>query len=339
MRNNHMQHLLLSCALIILFAPFAFADGWQGMNNKHSFPENFPAGKESDGRSLYITQCDRTDRTVFVGVNIDFDGNLGPAFEAAQSSSWHIGKAGTHLKDGATYSFGGREYDCKRHIVFAPENPDDFKWVSGANGWIPLRGAIRGFNLDEGQVVCRAPFDGGIHPGKLIPQSGACYFGFGGAERASQTYEVLVAKRYLDDGMLLSGADGHRRQEDGMHSCPVGYAIAGLHEDNNYLLCAKIETTGEKLIDRSGATQRADMHACPNGWVARGVHIAGNHLICAKPKNQIISHFVDGDNESPAQLHGMHVCPKKGSGSAVVGIMVGIRADRNDFLCATVEAK
>jgi hypothetical protein len=180
--------------------------------NKHSFNESFPAGREADGRRLFVTQTVHglgnvigggTDlRRLFdlvdgaaVGVTIDDGGNASPYGSPPprldDDSLWHIGKAGTHLARGVTYSYGGKEYDSTQHFVFAPPDPQKYSWVAASNGHVPPQ-AVAGWNRRERQLVARAAWEGGVHPGKLIPGSRACFIGYGGGEKGISSYEVLV---------------------------------------------------------------------------------------------------------------------------------------------------
>lgn len=181
---------------------------WQSAN-RHSFCQNLQAGKEADGRPLYVSQVERHHQ--FVGVTIVFDENGnriggGPDVFRDGGSSWHIGKAGTHLAEGMTYSYGGKEYNVgyirmpsgnnySHHTLCLTSEGEKryqsgrIKWVAASNGHIPS-GAVKGFNQKENQHVCRASWGGGVHPGKLIGDS--CFFGYGGGEKASKSYEVLV---------------------------------------------------------------------------------------------------------------------------------------------------
>lgn len=183
---------------------------WES-SQRHSFCQNFPAGREADGRKLFVSQIERRHR--FIGVNISFDENGGyssasPDLFKDGGKTWHIGKAGTHLKDGMVYSYGGKEVDvgythipqgkkyphftlCLTPSGIKKQQDQKIKWVTASNGSVP-KGAVMGFNRDEDQYVCRAKWAGGIHPGKLI-RGQACFFGYGGGEKAVKSYEVLVA--------------------------------------------------------------------------------------------------------------------------------------------------
>ncbi len=165
---------------------------WSKRCHKHSFPKSFPAGKEADGRLLYISQTNHT--TIAVGVTIDpITGIPGISYDR-HSAGWHLGKAGVHLAIGMTYSWGGDEYNGEYHWVFSPQDPEDYEWMEGVNGSFPPN-SVKGWNGNENQRIARGIWNGGVHPGKLIPSSGACYIGWGGKEIGLSRYEVLVRKR------------------------------------------------------------------------------------------------------------------------------------------------
>lgn len=67
----------------------------------------------------------------------------------------------------------------------------DYQWVAGSGGSFHPK-AVKGYNGAEAHRVCRASHRGGLHPGKLIPSSGACFIGWGGKEYGHQHYQVLV---------------------------------------------------------------------------------------------------------------------------------------------------
>lgn len=179
---------------------------WQTAN-RHSFCQNFAAGREADGRPLYVSQFSRTGiNMIGVTITIGENGDASPGLISSQGATWHVGKAGVHLKEGMTYSYGGGEYDASQfsfpqgnqyqHLTFCltelgMANPGVYSWIP-ASGGQSFPTAVKGYNTSEGQVVCRAQWAGGVHPGKLIPSSGACYFGYGGGEKAVTSYEVLV---------------------------------------------------------------------------------------------------------------------------------------------------
>lgn len=68
------------------------------------------------------------------------------------------------------------------------------RWVPASNGVVPP-GAVRG-GFEPGNpalYICRAPYAGGLHPGKIVGTS--CNFGYGGLEVLASTYEVLTHRR------------------------------------------------------------------------------------------------------------------------------------------------
>ena len=70
---------------------------------------------------------------------------------------------------------------------------DNLRWVSAAAGDIPPS-AIPGGTEAHGEVlyICRANFEGGIHPGKISHELGACIVPWGTREHYVDQYEVLT---------------------------------------------------------------------------------------------------------------------------------------------------
>lgn len=205
-----MKKIYLSLIIILSTYTLAFEPIYEWKSsNRHSFCKNFKAGYEADGKLLFISQIERHHQ--FIGISIAFDENgntNGPTPNIFKDggSSWHIGKAGTHLKNGMSYSYGGKEYNVGYFRMPSGNNYSHFtlcltkkgkkiykegriKWVRASNGNIPS-GAVKGINKKENQYVCRISWKGGVHPGKLI--NNACFIGYGGYEKSSQSYEVLV---------------------------------------------------------------------------------------------------------------------------------------------------
>ena len=166
----------------------------------------FEAGYESDGRPLHVSQAKHTKTAFGPSLSADGDSELGLGVIYHSTESWHIGKAGKHLKEGMTYSYAGKEKNIgsfslpggnsyKHHVLcltkHGKQNIDNVRWVPANKSNIPA-GAIRGFSGNERQYVCRVEYKGGYHPGKLIAQNGSCFFGYGGKEVASKSYQVLT---------------------------------------------------------------------------------------------------------------------------------------------------
>ncbi len=68
-------------------------------------------------------------------------------------------------------------------------------WVNANGGSIPSSALAGGQEHPPGKqtlYVCKAQFQGGIHPGKVRPAFHACNIGWGGMEHAVRNYEVLL---------------------------------------------------------------------------------------------------------------------------------------------------
>ena len=136
----------------------------------------------------------------------------------------------------------------------------------------------------------------------------------------------LPQEEYVDTGT----------QEQGMHACPVGFAIAGMNIDKNLFLCRRVVRNGEEnyvitIFDAGPGTQRADMHACPNGTYMRGLRADQNNLLCSydSRRGQPQDWLTEFEDTS-SQAYDMHTCPAT---SGNISFLTGIRADQNRFLC------
>ena len=70
----------------------------------------------------------------------------------------------------------------------------NYRWKSfGAPGPIPKNAIGLGVEGDGKMLyVCRAPYKGGWHPGKIRAGFKGCNIGYGGREVTVGTYDVLV---------------------------------------------------------------------------------------------------------------------------------------------------
>lgn len=88
---------------------------------------------------------------------------------------------------------------------------------------------------------------------------------------------------------VVDGRGGPPTQRNGMHACPPGMGITGLHAANNWLSCAPIlGGISSEQLDGPPPTQRENMHACPPGRVLTGVHLGNNQFICG---NKVVGHI------------------------------------------------
>lgn len=116
--------------------------------------------------------------------------------------------------------------------------------------------------------------------------------------------------------------NGTARQ--GMHACPLGMYMTGLHVNNNLLLCESLGqgyNAAEERVDKT--TSDFGMHACPQGFAMTGIHVNQNLLLCAPLRDESSLRFVDA---LPTARQEMHACPRW---LAMVGVHVG----NNHFLC------
>lgn len=71
------------------------------------------------------------------------------------------------------------------------------QWVKASGGFVPSNAFKGGMEHPPGKqilYICRAPFNGGTHPGKIRAGFGGCNIGWGGREHVVNNYEVLVKK-------------------------------------------------------------------------------------------------------------------------------------------------
>ncbi len=108
-----------------------------------------------------------------------------PICRANYNNGTHPGK----LVDGrCNISYGGKEIQVGQFQVLVGSGA---RWAGGANGSVPQGAFIGGQEPGRQLPVCRAQYNGGIHPGKLVAAN--CNFGYGGREIEARNYEVLLS--------------------------------------------------------------------------------------------------------------------------------------------------
>ena len=82
-------------------------------------------------------------------------------------------------------------------LVAASAAAADFPvlWVPATNGTVPANAIIGGNETGRTLPVCRARYNQGIHPGKVVGKN--CNFAYGGKEVLAPQYEVLVGNPNL----------------------------------------------------------------------------------------------------------------------------------------------
>jgi hypothetical protein len=95
------------------------------------------------------------------------------------------------------------------------------------NSPLPRNAVIGGGQSDADFYVCRAYYNGGLHPGKLYRDH--CNIGWGGREIINDHYEVLVSSRRLhwipaSNGAIPSGAiEGGYSNGGRIYICQADY--------------------------------------------------------------------------------------------------------------------
>ena len=128
-------------------------------------PDSYIAGKESDGKKLYICR-------VFHRGSLQI-GKIRPGF------------------GGCNIGFKGRELSKRKYQVLTLKKG---RWYAGSNGNIPYGSYIAGFYKANPLYICRVSHAGGVHIGKVRPWIKACHFGYGGKELKNPKYQVLISR-------------------------------------------------------------------------------------------------------------------------------------------------
>jgi len=141
---------------------------------------------------------------------------------------------------------------------------------------------------------------------------------------------------------FVDGDNEPPSQLNGMHSCPFGTMVTGVHVDKNLLSC--MAYLGEALtfparqdwgatIANQFAFDGTSMHWCGPGAMVRGVHVDGNGFNCQTLASWAIDQHgplgppILDRGSNPTVRNGMHTCPQ---GS----VLVGAHFSTNTFLCA-----
>lgn len=168
MPSIHRASFLLILLLVLPFvgapaaAPPAHAlVSWVAWNG--SLPPGAAAGGREPGRSLSICR-------------------------AIHEGGTHPGKV---VAGRCHFGYGGREVVASRFEVLVDQGRG--RWVAAAGGGLPDGALVGGREPGRDLVVCRAPHEGGVHPGKVVARR--CNIGWGGKEFRLADFEVLVMKR------------------------------------------------------------------------------------------------------------------------------------------------
>lgn len=154
--------------------------------------------------------------------------------------------------------------------------------------------------------------------------------------------DTPVAGIHVSRNLLLCGSGSSSgngpyldtsTQRHGMHSCPQGQFITGIHVRNNLLRCSTAFGTypaSSEIVDSRNENyrgiQQQGMHACAQGMAMTGIDVRNNALACA-PVAESIPREVDTGTVAQTGDVSIHICAR--------GPVSGIHVSRNLLLCGT----
>lgn len=86
-------------------------------------------------------------------------------------------------------TYAGKEYPISNFSVLT-SNGAQFRWVWAEGNFIPNNAIAGGFERGYPLYICRAPYNGGMHPGKIV--AGNCNIGYGGREVVMHDYQIMT---------------------------------------------------------------------------------------------------------------------------------------------------
>ncbi len=116
-----------------------------------------------------------------------------------------------------------------------PPTTSNARWVSASNGNVPSGSLVSGHEANgEKLYVCRANYNGGLHPGKVRSAFRACNIGWGGREIPVNQYETYIDTsitwQAASSGQVPSSAvvAGHESNGNQLYICRGSYQ-SGVH--------------------------------------------------------------------------------------------------------------
>ncbi len=110
-----------------------------------------------------------------------------------RNGTYHPGKI---VATNCNFGYGGQEIRESRYFTLqvTQQSLPRYAWYAAANGQVPaVAGSVPIPVGKEGArtlYVCRADYQGGKHPGKIVGTN--CNFGWGGKEITIPSYQVLM---------------------------------------------------------------------------------------------------------------------------------------------------
>ena len=128
----------------------------------------------------------RMPRGVFIGGREP--GRTLPVCRAAFNKGVHPGKV---VAGKCNIGWGGKERTFTSYQVLVASSKS-FRWMK-TTGRLPKGAYVGGKEPGRSLVICRAPLNKGVHPGKVV--AGKCNIGWGGKEHTLRPFEALVRVR------------------------------------------------------------------------------------------------------------------------------------------------
>lgn len=134
---------------------------WVGGSNG-SVPPGAVVGGQEPGRQLYVCRA-------------NYQGGVHP---------------GKIVGGNCNIGYGGAEITIPRYEVLTTSEPHRISWVGASGGRLAPNAVVGGQEPGRQLYVCRASYQGGVHPGKVVGSN--CNIGWGGREITLPNYEVMV---------------------------------------------------------------------------------------------------------------------------------------------------
>ncbi len=213
---------------------------WTALKKDDPVPRAALVGGDEGGRPLYVCRA-------------PYAGGLHPG--KVVSGSCNIG-------------YGGKEVGLDRFEVALDARG---RWVPADRGLDAA--VVGGREGDRPLLLCRAPFQGGTHPGKVV--GARCNFGYGGKEVISGQYDIYVLDDRGRDDRTDPGWDDRGAPPSGgspLTICsdqplPRGAVIIKMGRD---MKCPGWTATGfnTQTIKRPGESEEICGNSpVPRGWV------------------------------------------------------------------------
>jgi len=147
---------------------------WKLVEQGGPVPDDaLPIGREADGTLLYAART-------------WLEGGL------------HLGKAGRHLRNSASVSYGGAELSLDIYEVLCGRaDPNVIKWMTYSHGehalvdgWQPVEGGRE--SDGRALLVAKGEYEHGEHPGKCLINDDHVCVGYGGGELWVRPFQVLA---------------------------------------------------------------------------------------------------------------------------------------------------